>query len=311
MKLRATIPKDRPRRLKLLLFGPAGVGKTTAAIQMPKPYILDAERGTDHYGELIEASGGAVFQTTLMAEVVGEIRSLTTEEHPYRTLVLDPVTPLYQDLVDECEKRVGSEWGRHYGEANKAMKRLANLMMALDLNVIVTAHAKPLYSDAMKQVGQTFDGWKRLDYLFDLVLELERRGNKRVARVVKSRIAAFPDGDTFEWSYDAIADRYGRDILEKQATTVQLATDEHVRKFECLLVQLSDVERHRLNIDRALRGVDNIADLPDERLVRGIELMQSHLQRTANNSQGIMKCQPSNTTRPTPTQSSTQASTMP
>ena len=289
MALRAKIPKEIPRRLKLLLYGQAGVGKTMAAIQMPCPYIIDAERGTDHYGDMIEASGGAVFQTTAMAEVIGEVRSLTTEEHPYRTLVLDPVTPVYQDLLDESEKRVGSEWGRHYGEANKAMKRLANLVMALDMNVIVTAHAKALYGDAMKQVGQTFDGWKRLDYLFDLVLELERRGKKRVAKVVKTRIGAFPDGDVFEWSYDAIADRYGQDVLEKQADVVTLATEEHLQQFNSLLGQLSAAERQRLGIDRALRGVANLADLPDERVVHGITLMQSHLQRTVDNSQGISK----------------------
>ena len=283
MALRATIPKERPRRLKLLLYGPAGVGKTVAACQMPRPYILDAERGTDHYGEMIEESAGAVFQTTEMAEVIREVRSLTTEEHQFRTLVLDPVTPVYQDLLDESEKRVGTEWGRHYGEANKAMKRLANLVMALDMNVIVTAHAKALYSDGMKALGQTFDGWKRLDYLFDLVLELERRGKKRVGKVVKTRIAAFPDGDVFEWSYGAIADRYGRDVLEREAATTTLATEEHIARFDALVTQLSPVEKQRLGIDRALRSVADIADMPDERVVKGIDLIEKHLRTNASN----------------------------
>ena len=282
--LRAKQPKDIPKRLKLLLYGPAGVGKTVAAIQMPQPYVIDCERGTDHYGEQIDESGGVVFQTTLMAELISEVRSLVSEEHDYRTLLIDPITTVYQDLLDACEKEVGTKWGRHYGAANQQMKRLANLIMALDMNVIVTAHAKAVYGDNMTQLGQTFDGWKRLDYLFDLVLELERRGQKRIAKVIKTRIANFPDGDEFEWSYEAIADRYGRDILEKQAGIVPLATEDHVRRFNQLVSQLSDTERNRLGIERALSGVADVSDLPDERIVKGIQLIESHLNQTATSN---------------------------
>lgn len=122
--LRGMQPKDIPKRLKLLLYGPAGVGKTVAAIQMPQPYVIDCERGTDHYGHLIDGSGEAVFQTTVMAELISEVRSLVSEEHDYRTLLIDPITTVYQDLLDACEKEVGTKWGRHYGAANQQMKRL-------------------------------------------------------------------------------------------------------------------------------------------------------------------------------------------
>ena len=158
MVLRAKQPKDIPKRLKLLMYGHAGVGKTLAAVQMPRPYVIDCERGTDYYGQQIDASGGRVFQTVEMAEVIREVRSLLSEQHDYRTLVIDPVTPAYQDLLDVCEKQVGTQWGRHYGAANQQMKRLADLLMSLDMNVIVTASAKPVYGDEMKVVGNTSTG---------------------------------------------------------------------------------------------------------------------------------------------------------
>ena len=85
----------------------------------------------------------------------------------------------------------------------------------------------------------------------------------------------------FEWNYDAIADRYGREILEREAGTVQLATEDHVQRFKQLLGQLSDTECKRLGIDRALTGVTDIADMLDERIVKGIELIESHLRQTA------------------------------
>ena len=122
--LRGKQPKDIPKRLKLLLYGPAGVGKTMAAIQLPRPYVIDCEKGTENYGAIIQKSGGAVFQTTVMAELIREVRSLVSEEHGYRTLVVDPISTSYQDALDAAERKVGTHWGRHYGAANQQMKRL-------------------------------------------------------------------------------------------------------------------------------------------------------------------------------------------
>ena len=55
MALRAKKPEAVTKRLKLFMFGPAGVGKTTAAIQFPNSYIIDCERGTENYDKLITA----------------------------------------------------------------------------------------------------------------------------------------------------------------------------------------------------------------------------------------------------------------
>jgi hypothetical protein len=242
MALRAKKPEAVTKRLKLFMFGPAGVGKSTAAIQFPKSYIIDCERGTENYDKLITASGSVVYQTTDMNDVVAEVKALLAEKHEYKTLVIDPISTVYQDLLLKAEAKVGTDHGRHYGEADKQMRRLANLITALDMNVVVTAHAKVEYGDNFKKLGYTFDGWKRLDYIFDLVVELGKKGKQRFARVVKTRIDSFPDGDTFEWSYDAIKRRYDVAVLEKDATALSLATPEQVREIKELLslVRLPD-----------------------------------------------------------------------
>src|SRR5437762_2340101 len=222
--LRAKKPETVNKRLKLFMFGPAGVGKTTAAIQFPNSYIIDCEKGTENYDKLIAPGGSAVFQTTDMHEVIQEVKSLLTEKHDFRTLVIDPVTTIYNDLLEKCEARVGADFGRHYGAANKEMKRLANLIMALDMNVVITAHAKTEYGQNFSKLGYTFDGWRQLDYWFDLVVELGKKGKKRFAKVAKTRLEQFPDDDVFEWSYDSIRKRYDPGILERQASQVKLAT---------------------------------------------------------------------------------------
>ncbi len=170
--LRAKKPEAVTKRLKLFMFGPAGVGKTTAAIQFPNSYIIDCEKGAENYDKLITASNSVVFQTTDINEVIQEVKALLTEKHDFRTLVIDPITTIYNDLLEKCELQVGSDFGRHYGAANKVMKRLANLIMALDMNVVITAHAKKEYGPNLAVIGHTFDGWKQLDYWFDLVVEL-------------------------------------------------------------------------------------------------------------------------------------------
>lgn len=274
--LRARKPEAVTKRLKLFMFGPAGVGKTTAAIQFPNSYIIDAERGTENYDKLITASGSSVFQTTDVNEVVQEVKALLTEKHDFRTLVIDPITPIFNDLLDKCETQVGADFGRHYGAANKTMKRLANLIMNLDMNVIVTAHAKAEYGENLRKLGYTFDGWKQLDYWFDLVVELGKKGKKRMARVAKTRIETFPDEDVFEWSYDAIKKRYDASILEREAQTVALASTEQVREIKDLLhvVRLPDGL-----VDKWLSKaqVDTFEDMPADTIAKCIEYVKNRL----------------------------------
>src|SRR3954464_2258620 len=232
MALRAKKPEAVEKRLKLFMYGPAGVGKTTAAIQFPNAYIIDSEKGSENYDKLITASGSVVYQTNDINEVVAEVKALLTEKHDFRTLVIDPITPIYNDLLEKCEMKVGSDFGRHYGAANKEMKRLANLIMTLDMNVVITAHAKTEYGDNLRKLGYTFDGWRQLDYWFDLVIELGKKGKKRLGKVVKTRMDAFPDEDVFEWSYDAIRKRYDASTLEREANALQLATPQQVQQIQ-------------------------------------------------------------------------------
>jgi len=274
--LRAKKPQAVVKRLKLFMFGPAGVGKTTAAIQFPNSYIIDCERGAENYDKLITASGSAVFQSNDINEVVAEVKNLLTEKHDYRTLVIDPITPVYNDLLEKCEQRVGTDFGRHYGEANKQMKRLANLILALDMNVIVTAHAKTEYGENLRKLGYTFDGWRQLDYLFDLVVELGKKGRKRFGKVVKTRIETFPDEEVFEWSYDAIKQRYDAHVLEKQADVMQLASPAQVRELSELL---SIVRLPEGTTDKWLSkaGVDTWEDMPADAIAKCIDYVKNRL----------------------------------
>src|SRR3990167_1873346 len=237
MALRGKKPDTVEKRLKALFYGQAGVGKTMAAIQFPAPYLIDTEKGAenDQYIELLNNHQGAIFQTTDFDELLTEIKSLLSEEHSYKTVIIDPLTTLYNDLLDKCAKQVGTEFGRHYGEANKYMKHLLNLLLRLDMNVIITSHAKNEYGTNLSVLGQTFDCYKKLDYLFDLVFEIQKRGKERIGLVKKSRVKTFEDMEQFPFSYDEIANRYGREILERSAISEVLATKDQVEQLIYLI----------------------------------------------------------------------------
>lgn len=237
MALRAVKPKNVEKRLKALFYGSAGVGKTTAAIQFPKPYLIDTEKGAENtqYVKLLEEVGGAIFQTSDFEELINEVKSLLTEKHEYKTLVIDPLTTLYNDLLDKAATKVGTDFGKHYGEANKEMKHLLNLLLRLDMNVIITSHAKNEYGQNLAVLGQTYDCYKKLDYLFDLVFEIQKRGKERVALVKKTRVEGFPEGDVFPFNYEEISNRYGKEILEKDAEEIRLATKEQVSEINRLI----------------------------------------------------------------------------
>lgn len=293
MALRAKKPEAVEKRLKLLMFGMAGVGKTTAAIQFPRPYLIDTEKGAENaqYVKLLQQSGGAIFQTSDFDDMIREVTSLLSEKHEFRTLIIDPITVVYADLLAKSAEELrrasndktatGTEFGRHYAVADRKMKHMLNLLLRLDMNVIVTCHAKTVYGDGMVKLEDTFDGYKKLDYLFDLVLELRRRGKERVGVVRKTRMESFPEGEVFPFSYAAVAEKYGASTLEKEATPETLASDEQVSELKRLI----DV----LKLDGAVTdkwlekaGAEEFSEMPAASVTKCIEWCQNQVTKGAS-----------------------------
>lgn len=280
MALKAKKLEPVTKRLKLFMFGSAGVGKSTAAIGFPNSYVIDGEHGLDHYTEALEKAGSVVLQTTNADDVVEEVRALGTDKHSYRTLVIDPMTTIETDLIERAEKEFGPGDMRIWGKRDRTMRRLINLAVNLDMNVIVTAHGKIEYGEKMAKLGTTYDGWKRLIYIFDLALELEKRGSKRVAIVRKTRLAGFPDGDSFEFSYAEIARRYGAEVVEREAVPVAAAKPERVATLRTLI---DVVKLDEGTVDGWLKknNVDALDDMPESAVEKCIAHIQSKIEKAA------------------------------
>jgi hypothetical protein len=280
MALRGKRPDEIKKRLKALFYGAAGVGKTTAAIQFPNPYLIDTEKGAENaqYIRILNQNNGALFQTGDFDELIHEVKALLTERHDYKTLIIDPLTTLYNDLLDKSALKNGTDFGRHYSDANKQIKHLLSLLLRLDMNIIITSHSKNEYGQNMAVLGQTFDCYKKLDYLFDLVFEIQKRGKERFALVKKSRIETFPDGEVFPFSYESMAKMYGRDILEKESEIEVLASKEEIEELEHLIELLKVPEDVFMKwLDKA--GAQSFGEMGQDSIKKCIAFLNAKIKK--------------------------------
>lgn len=292
MALKGKKPENVLKRFKALFYGPPSVGKTTAAIQFPKPYLIDTERGAenDEYVAALKKAQGLYLFTNDPEELLSEVRELISTKHPYQTLVIDPLTTIYNDLLDKwatalttTEDITGTSFSRHKGPADRQIKHLMALLTRLDMNLIITSHSKTKWERDGKnliEAGQTFDCYQKLEYLFDLVLEIQARGNDRVGIVKKTRLAAFPKGDVFPFSYDEMANRYGRGLLEKDSAPVALATVEQIGTLRLLLADRADREEL---VEKWLQkaGAEELSEIPSDSIGKCIAWLNSQKEMVA------------------------------
>lgn len=278
-KLKGKKPETIEKRLKLFLFGDYGAGKTTAAISFPQSYVFDCERGAENekYVQLMQKNNSAIIQTNDVEEITQELRTLISEEHEYKTIVIDPITALETDLVEKAQKRYSGDADmRVWRDRDQALRRISNLLIKADMNVVVTAHGKVDYGPNMVKLGTTFDGWKRWPFLFDLVIELRRVGKDRVGYVRKTRVSNFEDGEDFKWSYDEFQRRYGN-ALERNSTAVKLATNEQIVEV-IRLVDLLKISDDTIEKWKAKASAESWEEFSEEALQKCIVYLKNLIE---------------------------------
>lgn len=182
----AATPK--PRRVKLLLWGSEGVGKTTTALCFPQPLVIDLEGATDLYASSF--SFDVPSEPVTRPDQVLEIAQwLLRNDHPYKTLIIDPITAYWSALMRKWsdilkdanpEAVMGHLFEFYDLEATHWMtikaehRELVSTLKALDCNVVVTARLKARTDASGGEIGVTFEGEKGLAHDFDTVVQLHR-----------------------------------------------------------------------------------------------------------------------------------------
>lgn len=257
-KLKAKAPElVSPGKTKAMIFGPSGVGKTIFSLSFPNPYYIDTEGGADlsHYQEILKNAGGVYLGpedgSLDFGTVIEQMQALATEKHPYKTLIIDSITKLFQTTIANEAERLGDKdaFGASKKPAIAWMRRMVNWCMRLDMNVWLVAHEGTEWgldpkTGQRSEIGKIADVWDKLIYELDLTLQAQKRGPSRVAIVRKSRLLGFPDGEQFPLDYKEFATRYGKDFIEGETHTIQLATDAQVAEIVKLvdLLKISPAE---------------------------------------------------------------------
>lgn len=146
LKVREANP-DKPTRI--VIYGEEGTGKSSFGASAPNPIFISAEGGIDHIPGAKDLGDVATWD-----EFIGQINSLITESHDFKTLVIDSA-----DWVERlCHAKVvkdgggvnrsivtaGSGYGHGYREAEKlhreAIELLNTLRESKKMNIIVTGH---------------------------------------------------------------------------------------------------------------------------------------------------------------------------
>ena len=197
-------------KVKVLIFGASGVGKTYFALTAPgKVAIIDTEGGTAFYARRAGKAGLSQFDvlpTKTYRDVQSAVEYIVANPTAYGTLVIDPVTVIYETLQDAAQVKRADK--RHDPDADLEMldwqqikRRYKSLMTALvnlPIHVIVTAREKDETerkgSETVK-IGVKPDAEKGTAYFFDTVIRLAQVGtDSREAQILKDRTGTHPLG---------------------------------------------------------------------------------------------------------------------
>lgn len=140
----------------ITIYGPDGCGKSTFASDAPSPIFICSETGTNHL-DVSRLPRPKTFQ-----ELMAMVDELSTQVHPYETLVIDSLDwaePLiWQEVVTEAGvKFIGDiGYGKGYDAALNKWQNLINKLKALreKMNVILIAHSVvKTFQDPIQNMG--------------------------------------------------------------------------------------------------------------------------------------------------------------
>lgn len=193
------------KKLKVLVYGASGSGKTMFALGFPgRVAVIDTEGGTELYGGRSDVQPFDVLRSKTFKEIMAALAFIEADNgKTYQTVVLDPITVVWQILIEAAGEYTNTKgnrplvtgdgginnrgWGVIKQRVNALYARLTNL----PVHVVVTSRLKDQYDkrgDDLIKIGVAPDAEKNAPYLFDVVIRLEaNEAGHRRAIIEKDR----------------------------------------------------------------------------------------------------------------------------
>ena len=199
--------------LKIMIWGESGSGKSRFSLSAPSPLVIDLEGSTRLYADEFDFYKAEVDKTNPLASnpatlTVNLIKEILEGQYPDRkTLIIDPLTDLLDCIEDVSAKKYEEMISKKVGELNPVQKTkwyayrremartVLNQLKDVPMNLILVARAKNLWDTKdgkMQPIGLTYDALDIVEYLMDIVIQLEKNGEETRAIVKKSRLGNLP-----------------------------------------------------------------------------------------------------------------------
>lgn len=212
-------PNARKKGLKILVYGPTGVGKTLFALSFPRVIAVDSEDGYSWYEGTDKAKN---LLSVLDSQSYDDLEELLDgsedAEGKFDTLVIDSETKIYeniQEALQSVEELRASRKGRDVLDANLSVRswgkikqlssRLQNAKLRLasqGVNIVSVAQSADVMEDAGNntriKVGEKPDMAKKAPFDYDVILRLFTKDGKFYGVVEKDRTNTYKLGTELE-----------------------------------------------------------------------------------------------------------------
>lgn len=137
-KIKKAADLEIPQTLKMMLYGQAGMGKTTLALSAPAPLLLDFDGGVQRVRrEHLDTVD--IVQISQWRDVLEVIDPLQTDLSPYKTIVVDTVGKMLDYIINyKCGTRIPGI--QDWSGINAEFKTFIRSISLLGKNIIFIAH---------------------------------------------------------------------------------------------------------------------------------------------------------------------------
>lgn len=225
------------KRLKVLLYGPAGSGKSRAALSFPRCAVIDSEGGVDLYRGHPSVPPFHVIATKTIADLETAIAFIEFDQgKTFDTLVVDCITVFYDMLREAIAKTgKGGEMGfREWSKLNTRMKNAYSKLTNLPVHVVVIAREATEYETVngeLRKTGTKPDGDKSMPYNFDVVIRMNEDHSGTVKKSRAHQLGENGRLQTVNWSVfepianahvqgDTVTQQSEEDVIEETADAI-------------------------------------------------------------------------------------------
>lgn len=188
-------PADKDK-IKMLVYGLPGTGKTYFSATSPNPLIIDIENGTLSLARHEETKDTSILQYKSLQQLELLIKELQAGRlSQFETIVIDSFSELQNRVLDSALSGSSNPYlptGPDYNVNTNTLRSIASRIFDLDRNIIITAHVKEEHDQNTGRINVRPDLTPKLSNslvrIFDIIGYMTMIRDKKDKELITRRI---------------------------------------------------------------------------------------------------------------------------